>query len=182
MGATMNLLELAKSIGVEGFLHCNELDKLVELAANRDVLEIGSYKGLSAWGMAISARSVTCVDPFTSATDGQRQTSAFTTLNDFYHATDRYRHIRCVVGMSNTVELAGDFDMIFIDANHAQEAVLADIRRWWPRVRKGGVFAMHDYRHRDWPGVEAAADEFFGPAPDGTVEVTLRWVNKPLSA
>src|SRR6186713_1466154 len=50
-GAAVNMLELAARIGVEGFLHCEELNKLIELAVNRDVLEVGSFRGLSAWGM-----------------------------------------------------------------------------------------------------------------------------------
>lgn len=175
----MNLLELADKIGVDGFLHCNELAKLVELAAGRDVLEIGSYRGLSAWGMAISAKTLTCVDTFKAASNGQRQTDQFTTMEAFENATRRFTNVRSFVGLSSEVKIIGDFDMIFLDAMHDFDNVLADIKRWYPRLRPGGVFAMHDYGHNDFMDVKRAADEFFGVAPEGTVEVTLRWVVKP---
>lgn len=172
----MDLLELAKSIGVEGFLHVSELHKLIELACNRDVLEIGSYRGLSAWGMAITAKSVTCVDTFRSCSNGQRQENEFTTLNAFSEATKRFSNVTKIIGTSENVIIGGMFDMIFIDANHTEESVIKDIEKWFPKVRKGGVFVMHDYRHNDFPGIEKAADGVFGPAPEGTTLITLRWI------
>ena len=61
---------------------------------------------------------------------------------------------------------------------HDYANVLADIRRWWAKLRVGGLLAMHDYGHPDWPGVSQAADEVFGLAPEGTTLITLRWVVK----
>lgn len=181
MGAgRVNLLELAESIGVTGFLHCDELQKLVELAAGKDVLEVGSFKGLSAWGMAFVAKSLTCCDSFAAATDGQRQTGETTTLGDFLRATDRYSNVKHYQLFSEDAArvIEGDFDFIFVDATHTYHEVKADIERWWPRVRSGGVMALHDVGHRDFPGVQQAVDEVFGPAPEGTTVVTLRWVTK----
>jgi hypothetical protein len=37
------------------------------------------------------------------------------------------------------------FDFVYIDADHTEDAVAADLRVWWPRVRRGGVLAGHDY-------------------------------------
>lgn len=37
------------------------------------------------------------------------------------------------------------FDFVYIDADHTEAAVWADIQAWWPKVRKGGVLAGHDY-------------------------------------
>lgn len=177
----MNLLELGLKIGVEGFLHCNELDKLVELAANRDVLEVGSFKGLSAWGMAISARTLTCVDTFKANSAGQFQLSNLTTLDDFKKATARFNNVAHFVGSSQeasaTFTVGVTWDMIFLDAMHTYEDVKADIDRWWPRVWPGGLMAFHDYGHHDFPGVKKAVDERF-PAVDGTV-ITLAWIVKP---
>jgi len=180
----VNLLELARSIGVEGFLEVDELEKLVELAAGRWVLEVGSYRGLSAWGMAISAKHVTCIDTFKACSNGQRQENGFTTLEPFLDATRRFRNVSPITTSSEVAEPSfiddGEcFDMIFPDAMHTYEDVKADINRWWPHLKPGGVFVMHDYRHWDFPGVEQAADEIFGPAPEGTTIGTLRWIEKP---
>lgn len=188
-----NLLELADSIGVKGFLHCDELQALVELAAGRDVLELGSFCGLSAWGMAITAHSVFAVDTFAANSAGQQQMGHLTTLDDFLHAVSRYRNVKHFIGTSEeahrqahpidknteggTFVPHGQFDMIFIDAMHDYSNVLADLERWYPRVKDGGILAMHDVGHDTFPGVKRAADEFFGKELPNRV-VTLGWIVK----
>jgi predicted O-methyltransferase YrrM len=37
------------------------------------------------------------------------------------------------------------FDFIFIDADHSYEAVIRDIESWWPKIKKGGMFAGDDF-------------------------------------
>ena len=37
------------------------------------------------------------------------------------------------------------FDMVYIDADHTEEAVYADLLAWYPKVRAGGVLSGHDY-------------------------------------
>jgi hypothetical protein len=51
-------------------------------------------------------------------------------------------------------------DLVFIDALHDYESVMQDISLWWPKVRKGGVLAGHDFNHK-WPGVERAVADHF---------------------
>lgn len=36
-------------------------------------------------------------------------------------------------------------DFVYIDANHAYDAVLEDLRLWAPKVKVGGVISGHDY-------------------------------------
>lgn len=50
-----------------------------------------------------------------------------------------------------------DLDLVYIDANHDYKYVREDILAWWPKIKKGGVLAGHDYQHH---GVEAAVDHF----------------------
>ena len=53
------------------------------------------------------------------------------------------------------------FDLVFIDADHHYDAVLSDIKAWWPLVRKNGFLTGHDYGSRRI-GVKQAVDEYFG--------------------
>jgi predicted O-methyltransferase YrrM len=46
----------------------------------------------------------------------------------------------------------GYFDFIYIDANHTYEGVTADLESWYPKVRKGGMIAGHDYLNYGWDG------------------------------
>lgn len=177
----MNLLETASAIDVQGFLHPEELEKLVELARNKEVLEIGAFRGLSAWGMAIVATRVTSIDTFKANSAGQTQMEALTTLVDYQEATKRFANVEFVIGTSE--QLAGlmrftttAFDMIFLDAMHTYEDVKADIHRWWPRIRQNGLMVFHDYGHDDFPGVKKAVDEIFGELPNRVI--TLGWLTK----
>lgn len=52
-------------------------------------------------------------------------------------------------------------DFVFIDADHAYESVKKDILAWFPKVRRGGILAGHDYVPSQ-PGVRRAVDELFG--------------------
>eukprot|EP00758_Cryptobia_borreli_P017344 Tbor_TRINITY_DN6182_c4_g1::TRINITY_DN6182_c4_g1_i3::g.22011::m.22011 len=37
------------------------------------------------------------------------------------------------------------FDYIYVDARHDYKGVLDDISQWWPKLKKGGIMAGHDY-------------------------------------
>ena len=71
---------------------------------------------------------------------------------------DRFRLVR-----SPSAIAAKEFDdlsvpFVFIDGDHRYEAVLADLRAWWPKVGGRGVLVGDDHL---WPGVARAVNEFF---------------------
>lgn len=60
---------------------------------------------------------------------------------------------------------AGDFDWIYVDADHSYEAVAADIAAAAPRVKPGGMLVFNDFARIVRPGfgvfgVHQAATEF----------------------
>ena len=50
-------------------------------------------------------------------------------------------------------------EFVFIDASHQYKDVKDDIQAWFPKVKKGGIIAGHDYSWCD--DVKRAVDEFF---------------------
>ena len=57
------------------------------------------------------------------------------------------------------------FDFVYLDANHSEAFVSKDLELWWPKVKKGGIMAGHDYLNlkneiNDF-GVKTAVDRFF---------------------
>jgi hypothetical protein len=63
----------------------------------------------------------------------------------------------------------GYFDFVYLDADHALEAIRNDIKNWYPKVKVGGILAGHDYLDGTlvWDkgiysqfGVKTAVDEF----------------------
>lgn len=69
-------------------------------------------------------------------------------------------------------------DFVFIDGDHSYEATLKDIQIYWPKVKKGGVFAGHDI---NLITVTKAVEEFFRGSPDteiNTVENNAWYIIK----
>jgi hypothetical protein len=57
------------------------------------------------------------------------------------------------------------FDWVYVDGDHSYEAVISDLRNWWPKIRPGGWLAGDDYRWRDEKknlSVKTAVEEFAG--------------------
>lgn len=55
-------------------------------------------------------------------------------------------------------------DFVYLDAQHHYKAVKEDIELWYPKIKKGGILAGHDYldgtREEGVFGVKSAVDEF----------------------
>lgn len=49
----------------------------------------------------------------------------------------------------------GSLDFVFIDADHSEQAVRADIAAWAPKLKGSGWLIGHDI---NWPGVRAAVE------------------------
>lgn len=174
----MTLLEMTNVLGITGWLREEEGEKLNELAANRDCLEVGSYCGLSAYCMAIVAKTLMCVDTFKAGGDGQQQLNGEGTLPVFCRNVSRFANVKWLAlpSLEAAQLLTGMYDFIFIDAMHDRDSVAADIEAWWPKLRPGGVMAFHDYADQTWAGVKEAVDARFGSV-DGWVG-NLAWVAK----
>lgn len=50
-------------------------------------------------------------------------------------------------------------DFVYIDADHSYQAVLSDMARWYPIVKKGGILSGHDFTAEDY-GVKRAVIDF----------------------
>lgn len=62
------------------------------------------------------------------------------------------------VGMAQHVK-NGSLDLVYLDACHSYECVLADLYAWTQKVKKGGIVAGHDYINSDY-GVFDAVHNF----------------------
>jgi 23S rRNA U2552 (ribose-2'-O)-methylase RlmE/FtsJ len=53
-------------------------------------------------------------------------------------------------------------DFIYLDANHSYQGCMNDLNIWYPKIKKGGIFAGHDYSAGvdDSYNVKKAVDEF----------------------
>lgn len=70
-------------------------------------------------------------------------------------------------------------DYIFIDGDHSYEAVISDMKKYYSKVKSGGIFAGHD---KGLPGVDQAIKEFAAEmgydAPTVVPNATWYWIKK----
>jgi hypothetical protein len=78
----------------------------------------------------------------------------------------------------------GSLDWVFIDANHAYNAVLEDMSAWWPKVKVGGLFSGHDFElkteYPHWCEVKPAVEKWMSEnkVPFVTTPCTSWWAIK----
>jgi hypothetical protein len=49
-------------------------------------------------------------------------------------------------------------DFVYIDSDHSYEGVMADLKAWTPKVKKGGLVSGHDYLNKAYGVFEAVKD------------------------
>lgn len=56
------------------------------------------------------------------------------------------------------------FDLVYVDGDHAYEGVSADLRLYFPKLKRGGLLAGDDYAVKSWwgDGVVRAFNELVG--------------------
>jgi predicted O-methyltransferase YrrM len=158
---------------IRGWLYETEGKALAQLAKDRNVLEIGSYCGLSTVWMARTAEHVTAVDTFesTAIPESLRQGFPADTYQEFlgnlkfYKLDDKvtaYRtnsvHLPLILGQRRPSPIIGAFNMVFIDAEHTYEAVKQDVEVAKKLMADDCIIAFHDYNDKENAEVSAYID------------------------
>ena len=63
---------------------------------------------------------------------------------------DRAIMVRATSEISSDMFNDESLDFVYIDANHAYDYVVQDIKLWHPKVKKGGYLCGHDYLSLNW--------------------------------
>jgi hypothetical protein len=128
-------------------------------------VELGTAAGASAAAME-NVDELTCVD--TWHTPGGAADPDYPDRFEEFMANLRQmpHRDRISVLRANTIDAArsfpdGSLDAVFIDADHTDLAVAADIAAWLPKLKPGALLCGHDYGHPKFPGVKLAVDTAF---------------------
>ena len=136
-------------------------------------VEVGSWKGLSAYYMAAKIRDsgkrirFCCIDHWLGSPEHRddpdvRNGSLFETFLRNVSDVRRFLEPIRMSSLDASARFAdGSCALVLIDACHQYPDVTADIAAWLPKVASGGILAGDDY---DWPGVRRAVGEAFGDA------------------
>ena len=183
-------IDIVRARKVPGWMTPLELGWLAQRARDaRVIVEIGSWKGRSTRALADNTRgTVYAIDPF----EGPCYTDAGETYplkTDVWKSfawqlkdhlkSGRVRVIKATSAVALPAWLkthGATADLVFVDGDHRQAAVAADLEAAWPLLKAGGLLAGHDFTNATWPGVQAAVVARF----NGSVQTfeTIWWVRK----
>lgn len=180
-------LRIAGFLDIPGWLSPQDATELYDAALSLKcekpvIVEIGSHLGKSSMVLAQALRKkgggiLHCIDPFDASGDSgaqhlyeKRMAEVGGNLLESFQANMRRYSIESFVrpnkGLSHEVvtDFDGEIDMLFIDGDHDYGAVKRDFADWAPRLKVGGVVALHDVfatpSGEDYTGPWRVAKEF----------------------
>ena len=128
-------------------------------------VEIGVYKGDNAEFIlnVLKPTMLYLIDPWDNFVDtDSNEIIGETHYIETQQRLEEYGNKRLIKKTSKEASKLfkdGEFDFAYIDADHHYNSVINDLKLWYPKVKKGGVLAGHDY-HRSMEGVVMAVNEF----------------------
>lgn len=145
---------------IDGWLSVAEGEKLQELAAGKDVLELGCFKGRSTVCMAAKARSILSMDAFFEMNQRSRETQEVCDeyFDDYLANISGLDNVSYIVGTApDDIPRDKRFDFIFVDDCHRYSHVAQEIEIVRKIIKPDGVISFHDYAKGC--GVPQAVDE-----------------------
>lgn len=141
--------------------------------------EIGVYRGRSLASVADIIRErnlrVWAVDTFNEYVgDKDDIYSGFMAACKRFEIQDRVTVVASESAVASSMLENHSLDLVFIDGDHSQDAVNADIGTWEPKVREDGRIAGHDYVSEG--GVKAAVDARYLARLEANGQI---WVARP---
>lgn len=164
---------------LEGWCPKPKMRRLAQLANDcKTIFEVGVYGGQSLAAVALGAEGpcqVIGCDPYT-ADDSCEGWDDGNVNKEWWGDLDHNRikekaeaavkelnsmvkngvHVKLHICRGDQMaDMVGNCDLIHIDGNHAEEVALADVKRWIPKINKGGTLVFDDI---DWPETKRAQD------------------------
>ena len=163
---------------IPGWFSYNELyDRIVDIAPfNSNIVEVGSWFGKSTNYLAKKIKEskknihLTTIDTFKGAEDEELQQTIVNAFNGdiFYDFVDNavisdtygtYDIIKDTADNASNQFGNSSIDFVMLDAGHSYETTTNHIKKWFNKVKSGGIIAGDDYGVFD--GVTRAADDYF---------------------
>jgi len=140
----------------------NRIDLLKEIGLefpNGKGAEIGTFKGefakeiLQNWSGTLYMIDVwrPLGEEYLDSSNHAAHSAAYSeTMGSISGYEDRGVMIRATSEVAADVFNRESLDFVYIDANHAYDFVVQDIKLWYPKVKSGGYLCGHDYINIDW--------------------------------
>lgn len=125
------------------------LDMIIQKVDSEMVVcEVGSFRGISSELFCLHVKTLFCIDYWTPYSWEYNENNIFDAETEFDIMRQNYSNI--IKMKSKSVDASkcfpsGFFDMVYIDADHAEQSFREDMEAWIPKVKVGGIISGHDY-------------------------------------
>ena len=106
-----------------------------------EVVEVGSFSGVSSRVLSMYCKTLYCVDPY-SWKETKEAERMFDAMRPEY---PNIKKMQMFGSEATSFFEDGSLDLVYIDADHTYEAVVADINDWKAKIKPGGYIAGHDF-------------------------------------
>jgi predicted O-methyltransferase YrrM len=142
---------------------------LLEMGASENpqgvVVEIGVASGcfteqiLATWPTCSKLYAVDCWGSFEgNHITNEDQEQRFRQVSEKFSSRSNVEIVRAYSHLAAFSVPDDSVDFIYVDGDHSHDAVAIDLKCWFPKLKRRGIMAGHDYY--DGCGVKSAVDEF----------------------
>lgn len=133
------------------------------VTTDTEMVELGSFAGVSSELFAIHCKRIYCVDPWVPYWEIDDQNKMSTAESQFDKMLANYSNI--VKYKMRSDEASAEFggrslDLVYIDSDHSSENVENEINLWIDRIKSNGYMAGHDF---NLPTVFNVVTKYFDP-------------------
>jgi len=170
--------------GIEGWMKFDELQFLYETSKKMtSVIEVGSWCGRSSHAILSGCKGdVTCVDSWKGSDDIRDYTNSLAKERDIFEIFKKnVGHFpKLKIIKERSVEAAATVpdrsaEMVFLDAGHDFQSVVADIRAWRGKATK--ILCGHDWLDPTWMGVISAVRQELGEPDEIHGTIWVKYLN-----
>lgn len=141
-----------------------------EVPEDQTIVELGSYHGkstafLAAGSQAGNKAQVFAVDAWSPKVNAWSKYHEAPTLEKFQKAlasVGLLKHVTAVRGLTTAVatryQNPKKVGLLYVDADHSEKAVMADVMAWYRHLAPGATVAFDDYGVTHNPEVKAAVE------------------------
>jgi hypothetical protein len=159
---------------IHGYFNFNHLyDEMVEkYSSGSHFVEVGCWLGRSAVYLGVeivnSGKDIKldCIDTWSTSEDPGLIDEPPIKNGTLY--ADFLKNVEPLESVIKPIQMRSDeayklyedesLEFVYIDADHSKKGIRADLNNWFPKVKKSGVLAGHDYDH---PAIREELENFF---------------------
>jgi hypothetical protein len=166
----MNHIYTQEEFGENWFNYQNLYTQIVKkFPTSSTFVEVGVWKGKSAAFMCVEIANSNknieffCVDTWKGSIEHQDYLELPRLYEIFKEnmksLENYYKDLKMTSVDASKLFKDESLEFVFIDASHEYEDVKNDLLAWWPKIKKGGILAGHDF-HKGYYVYNAVVDVF----------------------